>query len=202
MNQEATAIYNEIWNRLEQGSRDGSHAFHTPVLGTQSLSGAPDLRTVVLRRVDQSLRLICCHTDSRSPKINEIQANDKVAWLFYDAQARVQVRVHGHCAVHMGPHDPVAKEIWPQVAPQSRVCYAAPQAPSCELDQWESNQASHAREIAATPPTPEDTPPNTFAVLATVIDSIEWLELHHDGHRRLRFICSDDAEPQPQWLAP
>jgi pyridoxamine 5'-phosphate oxidase len=196
------AIYDDLWTRLEQGSADRRHPFHTPVLATRGESGDPDLRTVVLRRVDRALRVICCHTDSRAPKVREIQSSERVAWLFYEPASGVQIRAHGRCTVHSGAEDAIACETWRGVHPDSRVCYAAPHAPSCELQQWESNQSPNAREIALTQPTSVDVPPDTFAVLATVLDSIEWLDLHHDGHQRVRFTLSDSASPSAQWLAP
>ena len=197
-----SAIYDGLWERLETGSADRRHPFHTPVLATRSASGDPDLRTVVLRRVDRALRVICCHTDSRAPKVREIQASERVAWLFYEPASGVQIRAHGRCTVHTGSDDTIACETWRGVHPDSRVCYAAPHAPSCELEQWQSNQASNAREISLTKPSPSDTPPDTFAVLVTVLDSIEWLDLHHDGHQRVRFTLSDSGVPSAQWLAP
>lgn len=202
MDSVCTSIYDRLWGHLEEGSANRRHAFHTPVLATRSASGDPDLRTVVLRRVDRAQRVICCHTDRRAPKVREIQASERVAWLFYDPASGVQVRAHGRCTVHTGADDPVACDTWRGVHPDSRVCYAAPTGPSLELEQWESNQASNAREIALTKPTPGDVPPDTFAVLATVLDSIEWLDLHHDGHQRVRFTLSDSASPSAQWLAP
>ena len=202
MDTDQSSIYEQLWDGLEQGSANRRHAFHTPVLATRSATGDPDLRTVVLRRVDRERRLVCCHTDSRSPKVREIQASGRVAWLFYDPASGVQIRAHGRCVVHTGADDVIACETWQRVHPDSRVCYAAPNAPSGAMDQWESNQSPDAREIALTKPTPADVPPHTFAVLATVLDSVEWLDLHHEGHQRVRFTLSDSDLPAAQWLAP
>ena len=195
-------LFSSAWALLQQGSADRRHAFHTPVMATIDSTGAPQIRTVVLRRVDMEQRLICCHTDSRAPKVQQVMASSRVSWLFYDPAARVQIRASGVCRVHSGASDPIACDTWRQVHPDSRVCYAAPHAPSHELKQWESNQASNARDIAATAACSDDVPPEAFAVLATSIDSLEWLELHHDGHRRIRFDCAVGADPAAHWLAP
>ncbi|MDG2095636.1 MAG: hypothetical protein P8J89_10250, partial [Phycisphaerales bacterium] len=69
MDNDSDSIYDSLWKLLEEGSSNRRHAFHTPVLATRMSSGDPDLRTVVLRRVDPRLRMVCCHTDSRSPKV-------------------------------------------------------------------------------------------------------------------------------------
>ena len=202
MNADTDSIYEELWRLLEEGSSNRRHPFHTPVLATSMSSGDPDLRTVVLRRVDRGRRLVCCHTDARSPKVGEIRSSNRVAWLFYDPKARVQIRAHGRCEIHQGPADAMAQETWHKVRPDSRVCYSAPHSPSSVLDRWESNQAADARDIASTKPMADDKPPVTFAVLATVLDSVEWLELRHDGHRRIRFSIDGDSSPKVQWLAP
>tara|TARA_Y100000589_G_scaffold326773_1_gene367201 strand:+ start:4971 stop:5591 length:621 start_codon:yes stop_codon:yes gene_type:complete len=202
MKSEHHETYDRIWELLEKGRSDRRHAFHTPVLATMNGAGDPDLRTVVLRRVDRGSRLICCHTDTRSPKVEAIRESGRVAWLFYDPESRVQIRAHGQCRIHSGADDAMTCETWSTVQPHSRVCYYAPFAPSRELDQWKSNQPTNAREIASSPISSEKSPPDSFSILATVLDSIEWLELHHDGHRRIRFRVDHDGKPMAQWLAP
>ena len=158
MNADTDSIYEELWRLLEEGSSNRRHPFHTPVLATSMSSGDPDLRTVVLRRVDRGRRLVCCHTDARSPKVGEIRSSNRVAWLFYDPKARVQIRAHGRCEIHQGPADAMAQETWHKVRPDSRVCYSAPHSPSSVLDRWESNQAADARDIASTKPMADDQP--------------------------------------------
>lgn len=202
MDADALEIYGRLWDLLEEGRSNRHHAFHTPVFATRTLTGEPDMRTVVLRRVDRDERLICCHTDSRSPKVSELRACARVGWLFYDQKARVQIRAHGHCTVHSGPDDTIAFETWRDVKPDSRVCYSAPYAPSVEVGSWESNQPSDEEKVAARSISDSKPPPESFSVLATVLDSIEWLELHHDGHRRIRFRMPDATDIKSNWLTP
>ena len=199
---EHATIFRDLWDRLSLGSAKARHAFHLPTLGTVAEDGRPQLRTVVLRRVDEDARLLCCHTDQRSPKIRDIHRSPTVAWLFYDAEARIQVRAAGSCTVHAGDGDPVARTTWQGVAPRSRVCYNAPYPPSVEVPQWESNLPPEAATRAAGTVRTDATPPPTFAVLATTVSSLEWLELHHDGHRRIRFTYSPDGAIEAQWITP
>ena len=202
MQPDADTIYESLWSLLESGAGDRRSAFHTPVLGTTDADGLVQVRTVVLRRVDRGTRTICCHTDRRSPKVNEIHACSRVSWLFYDASRGVQVRAGGTCRVHTGSSDAVACETWRRVHPNSRVCYSAPLAPSAELPAWDGNQSKVAHAIATTPPTDEDLPPDTFVVLVTTLESVEWLDLHHDGHHRVRYEFDAAGAPVPVWLAP
>lgn len=202
MEPDTKTIYDSMWAKLEAGSSDRRSPFHTPVIATTDSSGEPQVRTVVLRRVDREERIICCHTDRRAAKVAEIMACDRVSWLFYEASSGIQVRASGTCRIHCGEDDPIAVETWRSVHPDSRVCYAAPIAPSSELEQWVSNQSSDARKISQTPPGDLDCPPDTFVVLATGIDRIEWLDLHHDGHHRVRYTFDEAGEPVATWLAP
>ena len=202
MQPDADTIYESLWSLLEKGGSDRRSPFHTPVLGTTDADGRVQLRTVVLRQVDRANRTICCHTDRRSPKVSEILACSSVSWLFYDASRGVQVRAGGTCRVHAGPSDPVACETWCRVHPNSRVCYGAPRAPSAELPAWDGNRSKDARVIAATPPTDDDLPPDTFTVLVTTLECVEWLDLHHDGHHRVRYEFDAAGVPAPVWLAP
>ena len=198
----ADTIHDSVWSKLEAGGSNRRSPFHTPVLGTVGLDGLAQVRTVVLRRVDRSTRMICCHTDRRSPKVREIMAADTVSWLFYDPSDGIQVRARGTCRVHTGSEDPLACETWRGVRPHSRVCYHAPHPPSVELAHWEGNQPPQAHAISNTTPGTDDLPPDTFAVLATRIDCIEWLDLHHDGHHRIRFDYDGKGTPVSTWLAP
>ena len=199
---ELVNILDGNWTELARGSASAKHAFHLPVLGTVDEQGGPALRTVVLRRVDAAHRMICCHTDRRSPKVAQLQSSPQVAWLFYDIQSRIQVRVRGRGRVHFGAEDPVARETWRQVAPRSRVCYWAPHPPSTVVAAGESNYPAEAPDIAAGRIGSSDDPPASFAVVATVVESLDWLELHHDGHRRAHFGYGVDGEVSGQWLAP
>ena len=45
---------------------------------------------------------------------------------------------------------------------------------------------------------PERASRSQFAVVSAQVQSIDWLELHADGHRRALF----DASGQGQWLTP
>ena len=106
MDSVCTSIYDRLWGHLEEGSANRRHAFHTPVLATRSASGDPDLRTVVLRRVDRAQRIICCHTDHRAPKVRAIRAHWRVIRcvlimfitrfeFFHKAAAKIPYQVGG-----------------------------------------------------------------------------------------------------------
>ncbi len=153
------------------------------------LDGFVDARTVVLRGADGVGLTLRCHTDRRSPKFASLQRHPTCAWVFYDPGARVQIRVRGVAQLHTD--DAIAEESWQGSAVQSRRCYAVEQPPSSV--------------IAAPGPQPDlegadwISARNHFAVIITRVVGLEWLWLHHGGHRRGRF---DEAHPDGVWIQP
>ncbi len=180
------------WQRLCAGVGRGADPFHTPVLATIGPDG-PSLRTVVLRDADDVARRLACHTDRRSPKIAHVGSDSRASWLFYDRQAKLQLRLMGRLSIHT--RDTYADERWDAVTLRGRACYRAVAAPG---------------EIVPTPP-PAGAPPDSdgalaearsrFAVLACRIDRFEWLFLSGNGHRRARFTWNGESW-DGDWVAP
>ncbi len=86
------------WMQFVKGAERSAEPFHLGVLATSGVQG-PSLRTVVLRAVYPEQRVLLCHTDSRSEKLMEIRNDERVAWLFYDPDKKLQVRLRGKAAV-------------------------------------------------------------------------------------------------------
>ena len=94
----------QIWSALEAGATGADEAFRTvswrlrPPLPTPfawwSYSG-----------LSLSERRLVCYSDSRARKVQHIQLNPKISWVFYDPRTRTQIRADGIAAVHVGePH--------------------------------------------------------------------------------------------------
>ncbi|MEJ2727690.1 MAG: hypothetical protein P8185_04110 [Deltaproteobacteria bacterium] len=73
-------ILEKIWNMLEQGAIHSDDPFHWPVLGTGAAEGCT-LRTVILRQVKMADRILVCHTDARSAKVQQIMNGSQTSWL-------------------------------------------------------------------------------------------------------------------------
>lgn len=172
------------WSMLADGVACGRAPFHTPVLAT----AGPDARTVVLRVADPATRTIACHTDQRSPKVAELQEQDLVVWVFYDPDAKVQVRLRGCATLHH--RDEFATARWEASRTGSRLCYQNPLGPGADV----------ASPEAALPDPDRDGYPN-FTVIRCVVDEMDWLYLHALGHRRARFTWQDGGW-QGSWIAP
>ena len=191
-------ILEMIWSELRDGVRNRHHGFHLPVLSSCA-EGVPDARVVVLRRVEVDERIVQCHTDQRAPKVAGLRANPRVHWLFYDFERRMQLRVQATAEVLT--EGPVFDAAWDGSSLDARRCYLAPRAPGADSPQASANL----------PPTHLTSHPSLeeselgreqFAVVCSRVDSIDWLHLASDGHRRARFSFSDSAGWSASWLEP
>lgn len=191
------ALLDHIWNRLEAAVGQGSDPFHTPCLATEADSG-PDARTVVLRRVEPARREICCHTDARSAKVGELRGRPGASWVFYDAQAGVQLRGRGTVTLHSS--DSLAQEQWEATGPSSRRCYLSEGGPGAGLPAPGSGLPAALEERV---PTAGESIPGrgNFVVIACRLEALDWLALDSRGHRRARFLWRDGAWDHA-WITP
>jgi pyridoxamine 5'-phosphate oxidase len=179
------------WHMLSRAVADRRAGFHTPAIATVALDGSPEVRTVVLRACDPSQRTLRFHTDMRSSKVQELKRSPHIALHFYDAHARLQLRVKGQAFVHSD--DAIADLGWQKSQVQSRICYAAVKGPGQAIS------APEVVEIANT--LADDAARANFAVVQVTAERIEWLYLAALGHRRALWAYSDGAW-QGQWLQP
>ncbi len=191
----------QIWRLLGRGVADRRHGFRLPTLSTVDEQGLPRARTVVLRRAIPDAGVIACHTDARSPKVRELVHQPAVAWTFYDAGERVQVRATGKAEVLRPDEDSRAEEAWQRTSLDSRRCYLAPHAPSSTSPGSSSNLPSAFEERKPTQAESEAGRAH-FRVVWTVIERLEWLTLRHDGHRRAHFELDAGHVTSAAWIHP
>ena len=173
---------------LARGVADRRSPLHTPTLATRGADGAPNARTVVLRAFDAGTRRLRVHTDRRSAKAAELAADPRVMLHGYDAAAEAQLRIAGRASLHHA--DALAETAWTASRAFSRMCYAAAQPPGAA--------------VAAPPPAPRDAEAGRDNFMAVVItmDSLDWLLLAHEGHRRARFAWDGAGRLSASWIAP
>ncbi|MEL7088010.1 MAG: pyridoxamine 5'-phosphate oxidase family protein [Planctomycetota bacterium] len=191
-------ILDHLWVHLETATRSAKPPFHLPTLCNIDPAGRPDGRIVVLRRVERQTRRLMCHTDARSPKARAFRERPHACWVFYDAPAKVQLRVTG--TVTLRTDDAVADAQWDASSPSSRRCYLAPSPPG-ELSETVSPNLPPG--VRGRVPTAEESAAGrrNFAVVDCRVERFDWLYLHHAGHRRARFVWAEgDATPTADWL--
>ncbi len=182
----------EAWGLIGRGVADRRSPFHTPTVATTRPDGSPSLRTVVLRGAVPSDWTLRFHTDIRSAKFAELEADPRIALHFYDAGRKIQVRVEGRVRLLTG--DPAASEIWSAMKPHSRACYRADTGPGRIIG------APFGAPAAGEAPTGDQGREN-FAVVLVAAARLDWLYLAARGHRRACFEKEGDRVTSA-WLAP
>lgn len=187
-------ILKGIYDHLTDGATNRRSPLHTPVVGT----GDGDMRVMVLRHFDQDTMTLRFHTDARSPKVAAIKHDPDVGILFYDPEAKVQIRVRGTGRVEK--NGTAADAAWAQSTPFARRCYLAEAARGASSEVPLSGLPDWAEGIV---PTEADLAParENFAVIMVSIRAFDWLFLANTGHRRALFEFVD-GKIRSRWLAP
>jgi pyridoxamine 5'-phosphate oxidase len=176
----------EAFRCLARGVADRRHPFHTPTLATVAPDGAPEARTLVLRGFEATSRTLRLHSDARSGKVAALAREARCALHVYDAAAKLQLRLAGTAEVEDGT---AAEAAWQASRETARMVYAIKPGPGTP--------------VGAPPPAPRDAAAGRgfFRVILMRFESLDWLELAHDGHRRARFDWRGGAL-QASWLVP
>lgn len=189
----------DIWERLSEAVKSAKHPFHLPAIATINEDGFPSLRTVVLRNAVSNQKSIYFHTDIRSPKWRNLQNNPAIAALFYDATARLQLRVQGQAIHHY--QDAYCEHAWQKTGVSSRRCYLATQAPSSTMHYPGSGLPDDMNN--RNPSLAESAPGyNHFGVVEIKVQQIDWLWLNSKGHRRVVFQYTANGNFQYNWVTP
>ena len=177
------AIEQRIWSELGTAAQrrlDGVpvHEWRTMVLATLDGS-APDARTLVLREVDDRERHLVFYTDARSPKVRQIETSPVGALMCWSRELDWQLRMQVRLGVEASGLAVSSRWARLQMSPAAHD-YLAPQAPGSRL---------HEAPGVLAPPrlTPDLGTRSHFAMITALVEEIDWLELHPEGHRRAIF---------------
>jgi pyridoxamine 5'-phosphate oxidase len=175
-----TELVRRVWTELQRATVDRHHEWRTPVLATVDPQGVPQARTVVLRSADAGSGQLVFFTDSRSPKVAELQANPAAALVFWSRRLQWQLRVGVRAVVQT--EGPQVDAAWARVSQSAAAGdYLSSQAPGSALQ----------------PATATVSEQHHLAVIAAQVEELDWLELSREGHRRARVLGSE-----VQWLVP
>lgn len=178
-----------IWQRLRDAAR--AHAptgLKSLTLATIGLDGGPQARTVILRDVDPAARELRLHADRTSSKSAELVRDPRAAFCGWDAEAKLQLRLHATVSVHTD--DAAADAFWAS-------------QPASSLDVYRQGRSSGDRLARPTDATLTLSPQrDRFALLVARVHTIEWLWLGVEGHRRGRWSLYADGAAEHVWLVP
>ena len=188
-------LENDTWNRLVNGAVKSRDAFHTPCVATQC-NGDINLRTVVLRKALPEIKELRFHTDTRSKKWKELTLNPSISALFYDATDRIQIRVKGRAVLQF--NNDITAAAWQKTSLSSRRCYLTNFDPSSFTDNPTSGLPEHIEQENFTL-VESEIGFNHFGIVSIQVQNIDWLWLHHAGHRRAYF---DYETGSFSWMIP
>ncbi len=165
------AIEEAVWQQLGSCVADKAHPWRTPVLATADGDRA-DARSVVLREVDARQKQLLIYTDERAGKVRQLLAHPHGTLVMWSPALSWQLRCRVRLSLEMSGL--AASSRWARIrlSPAAQD-YLSPLPPGTPLQ----------GVAPAHPPVARD----YFAVIEAAIESLDWLELHRDGHRRAIF---------------
>ncbi|MBB5720597.1 pyridoxine/pyridoxamine 5'-phosphate oxidase [Loktanella ponticola] len=167
-----------VWDRLCTSADNNALV----ALGTISVDGLPEVRTVVLRHADRATRTLEIYTDLQSDKITSLRAHPNASILLWDDATSLQIRVQAKVAILSGPQ---VLDRWAAVPDHSKISYGITPAPGQIIP-----------DSTAYTKTPNA---DVFAVLSCEATHIDAVYLG-DIHRRAAF--SQVGDWAGNWLAP
>ena len=187
------------WKKLVNGSVKKKNGFRTMCVGTVDGNNSAALRIVVNRKVDEAHKIIYFHTDNRSRKCSDLQKDNRISLLFYDARQRVQIVVKVTAAIHT--NDAIAHERWKATSPQARLGYMTLEAPNTKSEQ---PTLGYEERFAITKPLDAETDPfeKNFSVVACTVYELEFLYLDFTGNRKANFFYENSALKDSFWAVP
>ena len=183
----------DIAKRLGNAAADRRGPMHVPVVVTSDV----DARTMVLREFDGEAWTLRFHTDARAPKVAAIEADPRMAVLFYDKAEKVQIRVRGTGQVLTDT--PAVDAAWAESTNFARRCYLG-EGPGAPSDEPTSGLPEAFEGVE---PTDEQVAPAraNFAIVRVELTELDWFYLANSGHVRAAFTRAG-GEWQGRWIAP
>lgn len=166
-----TEIEAAVWRELALAPRDKQHPWRTPVLATtDGVFG--DARTVVVREVNADEKCITVYTDRRSAKVAQLNTHPLGTLVMWSASLSWQLRCRVRLSLETSGLAVSSRWAKIRLSPGAQD-YLSPLPPGSSLgDEPEPT----GQDPGALP---------FFAVMEAEVTSIDWLELHADGHRRV-----------------
>ena len=175
------AVEAAVWHELASCVADNAHPWRTPVLATVD-GEAADARTVMLREVDPRTKQLLIYTDERAGKVHQLLNHPRGTLVMWSPALGWQLRCRVRLSLEMSGL--AASSRWARIrlSPAAQD-YLSPLPPGAPL---------HGPAPAHPPVTRA-----YFAVIDATVESLDWLELHADGHRRAIFDGQGPRFVQP-----
>ena len=177
---------------LKDGIKNRDSLFHTPIIS--SFNGEEiSSRVMVLRDHIATKRLIRFHSDFRSDKVKELKGNKRISVIGYDPNLKTQIRLSGKAKINH--KNKLSMKAWQESQAISKKCYSVKDGSSSQINKPELYDF-HMKDISV-----EDGYKN-FCTIEIFYDSLEFLYLQRQGHRRCKFKWNSKGKLQSSWLVP
>lgn len=180
-----------IWQQLVRAKHDRKSDWRWMNAATVTADGRPKVRTVVLRDVWVDDQTVVFHTDRRSQKMLELDANAQTALHFHDRRAGEQLRMEGRARCSS---ETVRAAAWHTLPEPGRGLYQQKLAPGRDLG---------ATAQVGLPQTGDDDSDGyeNFVVIEVQIAFIDWLSLNRGNHQRAQLEFRQ-RDWNGAWVAP
>ena len=198
INYNLNSLEADIWQKLSAGCSSYKNPLHNVAVANVNEHGV-NMRTVVLRKVWVNDKKLAFHTDIRSGKWSELEQQNNISWLFYDAASRLQIRLSGRAILHQ--NDSIANDAWEASSMSSRKIYMGEDGPSTISPIPVSGLPA---AFESNDPTPQESEigRKNFGIVVADIVWMEWVWLNSKGHRRAGFNYAADKSFTANWLVP
>jgi hypothetical protein len=180
-----SAVDAATWRALAEATtrRTGSTL---AALATVDATGAPQLRSVILRDCDPHAGTLGFATDGRSAKVHEIRAEPRVAVTVYDDATGVQLRLAGRATVVTDPEE--RRRRWAALGAHTRRGYASPTAPGTPLA-----ADPGTGQADPDPGEPDEAWFDRFAWVEVRVDAVDRLDVSADPQERVLLTRDGDT---------
>jgi len=186
-----TAIQAAVWAQLDAAANGRQHPWRTPVLATIN-DHLADARTVVLREVDVRARRFMIYTDERGGKVAQLLTHPVGTLVMWSPELGWQLRCRVQLALEVSGLAATSRWAKIKLSPAAQD-YLSPLPPGAPVTPVTPVTPGAAEEAPTRAPVARD----YFSIITAQVLSLDWLELHPQGHRRARFDGIDGTWLQP-----
>ncbi len=177
-------FFEELVTELRLGTSKKGHPFRYMTMATTDEEGGPRLRTVVLRRVTEDLKLFL-YTDQRSTKVTHIKKNKRASLLVYHPKKLLQLKMDA--SARCITDEDTLKRYWSGVPLASRKDYTAVSPPGSPISNPDALSYSEGLD--------------NFCILELHPTKIEYLKLKRPNHIRVDYT-REGNDWKGQFLVP
>ena len=172
--------FQKIIDLLNSAPAEFSHPFRLFTLATTNPQNEPEARMIVLRDFDSENMTLTFYCDKRSPKVFELQNTPQCSMVFYHQELQIQLRIKAFANIIDDK-----EEHWSKISEYNKINYATTLSPGDAIEDYIAKKEEC-----------EDLAYSNFCIVNCKIHSIDYLKLHKEYHKRIKFERKSDWQGQ------